>query len=86
MSCVIEHADVVNCGCGCEPTVLVNPDNDARINKAYIQSYRKIDAIPNYDIEFIMRDGMIQVWTFTTMAARDAALANIDTEMNAKTM
>jgi hypothetical protein len=82
MSCVIENATNVYCSCAEEVCFLINPSNTQRINKSEIQSYEPIDVLPNYEIHFMMKNGMIVVWTFIDFMSRDAALANVDAEMN----
>ncbi len=78
----IQSAENVFCGSSCDSGFLKNEDNAIRINKSEIQSYQPIDVIPDYIIEFTMKNGMTIVWTFTTSTARDTALANVDAEMN----
>ena len=82
MTCTIENAENVFCGSSCDSGFLKNADNTARINKCEIQSYQAVDVLPDYTIEFTMKNGMIIIWTFTTSTARDEALANVDAEMN----
>ena len=86
MSCdiQIETASNVNQNCCCDSGFIVNPENKMRINKSSIVTYQAIDIIPDYGIEFTLDNGLIVIWIFTTMTARDTALANIDAEMNAK--
>ena len=88
MSCTLEIQTVENMNVDCSGEVgfITNPDNSVRINKSEVQSYEPVDALPNYEIHFIMKNGMVLIWTFLTMAARNAALANVDEEMNAKVM
>ncbi len=88
MSCDLTIANVENMTmiCGSECGFLKNADNSARINKSEVQSYDPIDNIPNYEIHFTMKNGMVLIWTFTTSTARDTALANVDEEMNTQTV
>lgn len=78
----IQNAENVNCGSSCDSGFLKNEDNEVRINKSEIQSYQPMDPLPDYVIEFMMKNGMIIIWTFSTPTARDTALANVDAEMN----
>jgi len=84
MTCALEIQNVENviCGTSCECGFLKNEDNPMRINKCEVQTYQPMDPLSDYVIEFTMKNGMMIVWTFTTATARDAALANIDAEMN----
>lgn len=86
MACALEIQNVENviCGSSCDSGFLKNADNPVRINKCEIQSYQPMDPLPDYIIEFMMKNGMIIVWTFTTSTARDEALAKVDAEMNAQ--
>ena len=89
MCCTIENATNVYCCSGGEVITLRNPDNDVRIVKSEIQSYRPVDMMGppvEYQIEFMMKNGMILMWTFTTITARNDALANVDNEMTTKDM
>ncbi len=88
MSCNIEinTVETMNMVCGSECGFLKNPDNSVRINISEVQSYEPIDNIPDYEIHFMMKNGMVLIWTFTTSTARDTALENVDEEMNTQTV
>jgi hypothetical protein len=86
MCCTIQEATNVYCGSSCDSGFLKNEENLIRIAKSEIQSYQPNDIIPDYSIEFMMKNGMVIIWTFTTMTARDTALANVDAEMNTQNM
>jgi len=84
MTCTIEINAAENVNCYSTSTCsgfLVNPDNPERINKDEIRSYAPVDLIPDYVIEFRMKDGTVIVWVFPTSAQRDVVLANIDNLM-----
>ncbi len=70
------------CGSSVSSAFLKNEDNPVRVNKSEVQSYQPVDILPDYGIEFVMKNGMIIVWSFTTASARDTALDNVDAEMN----
>ncbi len=90
MSCEITMTNVetVVMNCGSEVGFLKNPDNNNRINKSKIITYTKDDssAPTEYKIAFTLEDGVFIEWSFTTEMARDAALANVDEEMNTQTV
>jgi hypothetical protein len=86
MCCTIQEATNVYCGTCSDSGFLKNEDNTQRIAKSSIQSYQPIDTLPNYIIEFVLQNGMVVIWTFLTMTARDTALANVDAEMNTQNM
>jgi len=88
MSCIVEinTVETMNMVCSSECGFLKNPDNSVRINKAEVQSYEPMDVPPSYEIHFTMKNGMVIIWTFLTMTARDTALANVDEEMNTQTV
>lgn len=89
MCCTIQNASNVYCCSSGETIFLTNPNNEERICKSEIQSYLPVDIIGppvEYNIEFRMKNGLIIIWKFATAIERDDALANIDNEMNSKTM
>ncbi len=90
MSCEItmENVENVMMNCGGDSGFLKNSDNNNRINKSKIITYTKDDsaAPTEYKIAFTMEDGIFIEWSFTTEMARDAALANVDEEMNTQTV
>ncbi len=86
--CDIANAEIVNCGCGSSDCccALTSAGQAGRPMKSQIVAYAPLDPLPDYIIDFNMTNGTSQIWTYTTAAARDAVLVNVDIEMCAKTM
>ena len=91
MTCNIENAETVNCGCCDDAGTLYNVDNKTRIVICDISAYTPVDIIGppvSYNIDFFMKSmgTPFQQWVFTTAAARDSALANVDMAMKTVTV
>ncbi len=86
MTCNIDNAETVNCGCSCDGGSLVAAGQLGRPIKTHIEAYAPLEDMGNYIIDFNMSNGTSQIWTYTVQAERDAVLVNVDLAMNAQTV